>query len=373
MRPSKQAALLLLVTLPSVTACVSSNGSPTPEADGSFDFDASGVDVTGFDATGLDVTGIDSAPSRDSGVAADSATSGDSRAPLDSGAPDSTTNPPPDAGQDATLADAEGGFDATLPDAGPDSSAPEDAGEDAATVDSSVAVDAADAAVDAGPGIVTSNPGLHLSTFRQGHNATLLVDGRVLFCGGYYGPSGSQSSCDLFDPTTTSMSPGPSMNVGRQGHSATLLPNGQVLIAGGSGPLADGGFNTLQSAEIFDPTGPSFTLVTSSMVQARSSAAVLLTSAPNAGSVLLIGGYGDGTIDSGTPNDFSLGSTEVFYPRRCRRPRDLHVERAALGSARLVDRRPAPRRGSPRRGGELWPRRRALHVPRHGRDDRPHA
>jgi hypothetical protein len=219
-------------------------------------------------------------------------------------------NAPADVTVEATV-------DATV-DAPVDSTmAPVEAGADSGVVDSAVSDaggEAADAGGEAGAGTVSSVAGLYLGTTRQGHSSTLLTNGHVLLCGGYYGPSASSSTCDDFDPTTTSISAGPSMVFGRDGHSATLLPNGQVLVAGGSGTTDAGTFTVLQSAEIYDPTAGAFTLVSNPMAEARSAPAVLLTAGTNAGQVVLVGGYGNGTIDSGTPNDTALGSAEVFDP-----------------------------------------------------------
>jgi hypothetical protein len=229
-------------------------------------------------------------------------------APAGETTPDATT--PPDAASDSNpvdstltdVSDAGNAIDAS--DGGSAADASGDGGVEAG----------ADAGAEAGAGTVTSMGSLHLGVTRQEHTATLLTNGHVLICGGYYGPQGSSASCDDFDPTTSTISPGPSMNIGRRDHSATRLPGGQVLVAGGAGTNDAGSFNVMRTAEIYDPTGGSFTLVSNLMVQARSGPAVLLTSGANAGKVVLVGGSGDGTIDSGTANDYSLDSAEVFDP-----------------------------------------------------------
>jgi hypothetical protein len=212
-----------------------------------------------------------------------------------------------DAPIDSTLGDVtapgvEAGVDASTDVEGPDGG---DAGD---------ASDAGDAGVDGGAGAVTSSAGLYMRLTRQSHTSSLLANGHVLICGGYYGTTASSAGCDDFNPSTNSISPGPSLVVGRRGHAATLLPSGQLLVAGGAGTNDAGAFNVLQSAEIYDPGPGTFTLVSNPMAEARSGPAVLLATGPNAGKVVLVGGFGDGTIDSGTPNDTALDSAEVFDP-----------------------------------------------------------
>jgi hypothetical protein len=215
--------------------------------------------------------------------------------------------------------------DATILDAAPndatvDSAPPIDAGADVAldaqTPDASdAAPDAHDSGADAGAGTVTSASGLALKAVRQGHSATLLTNGHVLFCGGYYGANGSLASCDDFDPIANATTAGPPLNVGRQGHLAVVLANGQVLFAGGAGTTDAGAFDALRSAEIYDPGTHQFTMVKNPMAQARSGGGgVLITSGPNAGKVVLVGGYGDQTFDSGVANDTALDTAEVFDP-----------------------------------------------------------
>ncbi len=68
---------------------------------------------------------------------------------------------------------------------------------------------------------------------RAAHTATLLGNGKVLIAGGFVGDGGSQSSAEVFDPTTKTFASAENMTTKRAGHTATLLPNGKVLISGG--------------------------------------------------------------------------------------------------------------------------------------------
>lgn len=75
---------------------------------------------------------------------------------------------------------------------------------------------------------------------RRFHTATLLPDGKVLIAGGVVGPlqTADAKATDLYNPATglfTAYSSGLALPEARQGHSATLLSNGKILFVGNSG------------------------------------------------------------------------------------------------------------------------------------------
>jgi hypothetical protein len=115
-----------------------------------------------------------------------------------------------------------------------------------------------------------------MTVARDGHTATLLLDGRVLIAGG------GSATAELYDATTQTFTATGRMTTERIAHSATLLtkstlPNyGKVLVAGG-GDL---------TAELYDPAAGTFT-ATGSMVALRlGQTATLLQN----GQVLIAGG-----------------------------------------------------------------------------------
>jgi hypothetical protein len=102
---------------------------------------------------------------------------------------------------------------------------------------------------------------------RHNHAAVRLDDGRVLVAGGNAGPEGgfaTLSSCEVFDPSTDTFSAAASMPGPRSGAGAVLLGDGDVLVVGGHsgiGPLAtallyDAGSNSWSSAGTRSGTGP---------------------------------------------------------------------------------------------------------------------
>lgn len=124
------------------------------------------------------------------------------------------------------------------------------------------------------------------------HTATRLRDGRVLVAGGHPDANtifaDATASAELYDPETGTFTPTGSMTVGRCGHTATLLPDGKVLIVGGWTYWWYFGWETLGSAELYDPETGSFRLVGAMRYGGRTHhTATLLDS----GKVLVVAGY----------------------------------------------------------------------------------
>ena len=121
-----------------------------------------------------------------------------------------------------------------------------------------------------------------MTVARDGHTATLLLDGRVLIAGGATATNSTAVPAELYDPASASFTATGMMTVDRIAHSATLLANstlpnyGKVLVAGG-GELR---------AELFDPAAGAFTATGSMLAQHLGQTATLLQN----GQVLIAGG-----------------------------------------------------------------------------------
>lgn len=123
----------------------------------------------------------------------------------------------------------------------------------------------------------------NMRSARDGHTATLLINGKVLVAGGTNNGA-ALSSAELYNGTTGTWVSTGSMHVARTLARAIQFPNGLVLVVGGC--VNDCLSATTRSAELYNPSAGTFT-ATGSMVQARAEFGVaLLTN----GQVLVVGG-----------------------------------------------------------------------------------
>jgi WD40 repeat protein len=150
---------------------------------------------------------------------------------------------------------------------------------------------------------------------RENHTATLIVTGSnagdVLIAGGLDAAGIVQQTAELYSTTSGNFTATGSMTHARYLHTATQLnPTyvkghyaGDILITGGE----DGTGAVLATAEVYDPVAATFTAV-GTMTTARAlHTAVLITSGPKKGDVLIAGG-----IDNGGN---TLRTAELFNPK----------------------------------------------------------
>jgi hypothetical protein len=133
------------------------------------------------------------------------------------------------------------------------------------------------------------SPAGTLTAPRDGHTATILLNGQVLVIGGQ-----GVSSAERYDPATNSWSSAGQLSGPRGSHTATLTTMGEVLVAGGVG--ADGFLNT---SERYYPDENRW-IVGSKMAGPRSIAAAVLVN----GMILVVGGW------SATEN--ALAAAEIY-------------------------------------------------------------
>ena len=165
--------------------------------------------------------------------------------------------------------------------------------------------------------------GAPMNVARSAHVAVMLGDGRVLVAGGTTTAEGGATATDtaeIYDPSNGSWSLVGSLSEPRAGHTATVLSDGTVLIAGGEN--ASGISATL---ERFDPTANSFTLAGAlSTVRSHHAAAVL-----DDGRVLIIGGW-DGAAPLASVDVFDAATGTVSSGPA------LATARAGLSATRLL-------------------------------------
>ncbi len=164
-------------------------------------------------------------------------------------------------------------------------------------------------------------------------DAALLNNGKVLVAGGDYIVFLGQSSPQafLFNPSTATFSQTVAMNVPRELPGIVKLPNGDVLLAGGltgaaaacaATPATPTAFTTNSSAEVYDPTVPSWTLTTGSsatpgaaggMTVKRIAAGSLFTTGTDSGLAIFAGGIDAETTNGSTPNFPTCESTTNIH------------------------------------------------------------
>lgn len=126
-----------------------------------------------------------------------------------------------------------------------------------------------------------------MRSLRYAPSATLLLDGRVLFAGGYSPTNVPMQTAEIFDPATGVFRPVGSMARCRIFHAAILTASGLVVVAGGENPAS--GLQSL--AEVFDPVAERFVPFAALVGHRWGLAGVLLLD----GRILLTGGR-DGTF-----------------------------------------------------------------------------
>jgi hypothetical protein len=129
-------------------------------------------------------------------------------------------------------------------------------------------------------------------------------------CGGYDNAFNSLSSAELYDPATGSWSATGGLGIARYYHAATLLPNGKVLVSGGYG--INGANDYLSSAELYDPATGIWTATDALSAARYLHTATLL---PN-GKVLVVGGQNSsGVLSSAGVYDIGLGFSASWQPQ----------------------------------------------------------
>ena len=146
----------------------------------------------------------------------------------------------------------------------------------------------------------------NLVTARSNHSAVLLQNGAVLVAGGRDNNGAALASAERYDLASETWSATGSMNVSRlSGFTLTTLNNGKVLVTGGY--LTDGGYTDggTATAELYDPTSGTWTLIPSMSVVRTSHQATLLSD----GRVLVSGGL---KWEWSEPNPYA--SAEIYDP-----------------------------------------------------------
>jgi len=131
-------------------------------------------------------------------------------------------------------------------------------------------------------------------------------------------PIPSRKLTELYNPVTNAFEPGPQMNTARFGATASVLPSGpnagKILLVGGFADQADPknsiAIVPLTSTELYDPASNTFASParTPTLITARGfHTTTVITSGPKAGWLLIAGGQADDRT--------SLASSELYDPK----------------------------------------------------------
>ena len=151
-----------------------------------------------------------------------------------------------------------------------------------------------------------------LNTARDEPTVTALKNGTVLVAGGFddLNNGNTFNTAELYSPVTGTFVPiASTMSSPRGSHTATLLNDGTVLLAGGENGT-NGNFFPVATADIYNSTTNTFTATTQSMVASREqhTATLIAGSGTNLdGQVLITGGYSTASFNV-------VNSAEVFNP-----------------------------------------------------------
>jgi len=145
-----------------------------------------------------------------------------------------------------------------------------------------------------------------LNTPRGGFTATLLQNGNVLVAGGVDNGDESLDTAEIYDPTNGSWRYTESFGGARFYHAAARLADGRVLIVGGSSD--DTLLTAIGGATTYEPATGSWTSVGGLYTpRAQSTASVLAN-----GNVLVAGGFND-LVDT-QPAGVSYALADIFDP-----------------------------------------------------------
>jgi hypothetical protein len=182
---------------------------------------------------------------------------------------------------------------------------------------------------------------------RSGHQATVLMDGRVLVSGGSDHEGQAIGRAEIYNPFTGTWSLARANILPRLGHAAALLHDGRVLVVGGAASASS--CEPIGSAELYDPSTDRWSLTGNLPASiGRGSVAVSLIN----GRVLISGG---GTCVDSSPSAalFDPSSNTWSQTAAMAISRQFHVA-TLLGDGRVLVSGGAPAHDGVAVGAELY-------------------